>query len=469
MDQTFVKRISDSNYEVYHVIPRDTTRICFKGSLESSLISAFPPHLNSFKYAGKQIIGNTTCDAFNYNSPVQGATNNYTFYVAPNGVPVQFNYIGFSSSIAGYLHSPNYDWFVSNYTRYIPNYYNASDFDLPSICNTVTPTKVMSPSQRMSHMFHFDVDQMFAEFVSQHGKVYKSKEEYNLRKKIYIDNLSKISSHRWEYNSGKHSHTLGVNWFADKTKEEVKSSCYRKDEKLFQKKLQDKKIYHQKSSSAVPTSIDWREKGAVSPIKDQGDCGSCWSFSATGAVESAHFIKNSRMVTASEQYLLDCTWEVSNAACNGGWPFASYDYVLKHNNASWPSEKDYRYLMNPSICKSVAGEITLLDYKKITQFDEAGLTDAVGNFGPVSVCVDSTNWTFYHSGIFDDKTCSSNPNDIDHCVLAVGYGSENGKDYWIIKNQWSQHWGEQGYMRLAKGENRCGVADDASYPIVAIF
>eukprot|EP01091_Cochliopodium_minus_P005583 TRINITY_DN1548_c0_g1_i1.p1 TRINITY_DN1548_c0_g1~~TRINITY_DN1548_c0_g1_i1.p1 ORF type:complete len:533 (-),score=139.76 TRINITY_DN1548_c0_g1_i1:44-1642(-) len=463
IDQTFVKKVGDKKFDVYHIVPSVNKKICFKGSLEVSLISAFPSNLKAFEFKGRAVINNKTVDVYNSNSPINGATNNYTYYVnSETQHPVQFNYVGFSSSMAGYLHSPNYDWFISEYTNYLPGFYNASDFSIPSICNGVEYGKIMTPVQRLAHMFHFSADELFEDFTKAHDKVYETIEELQQRKSYFIDNLSKIVKHRWEYNGGSHSHLLGVNSLADRSPEELKSSCFKKNHE------QKPSLYHQKSGKALPTSVDWRTKGAVSPIKDQGDCGSCWSFSATGAVESANFLKNGRMDTVSEQYLLDCTWSVGNQACDGGDPRASYGYVIKNNGGQWPSEQDYNYKMNPQFCQTVKGNITIVNQVAVKANDEQSLMDALATVGPVSICVDSTGWTFYHQGVFDDPSCSSNPDDQDHCVLAVGYGTdaESGKDYWIIKNQWSEFWGESGYIRVARKDNRCGVEDEATYPIV---
>jgi len=215
----------------------------------------------------------------------------------------------------------------------------------------------------------------------------------------------------------------------------------------------------------LPEKWDWRTKGAVSVLKDQGDCGSCWSFSATGAAESAYFLKHNTMVTLSEQYLLDCSWSEGNGACDGGSQGGSYDYVVGNNKGQWPTEIQYPYKMNPQQCQSISNNVTVIGKKHVFPFDQHALMDAVVE-RPIAISVSTKGWTFYHSGVLDDPGC--NTLSIDHCVLLIGYGTDNAtnKDYWLVKNQWSQFWGENGYIRIARAWNRCGVETDPLYPIV---
>ena len=193
IDQTFVK-LENNSFQVYHVFPRDNVRVCEKGYVIApydSLVSAFPSNLNLYNMVGKTVINNVSCDIYNYNLPVNGAVNNYTYYVSSsNGVPVQFAYVGYSSHIAGYLHSPNYDWFVSSYSKYVPNYYNASDFILPSICNHAEVKPIQTPKQKMAHLFHFDGEELFQDFEKQFSKKYMSEEER--KQKIILRKLHKM-------------------------------------------------------------------------------------------------------------------------------------------------------------------------------------------------------------------------------------------------------------------------------------
>merc|ERR1712131_239095 len=197
----------------------------------------------------------------------------------------------------------------------------------------------------------------------------------------------------------------------------------------------------------APREVDWREKGYVTPVKDQGQCGSCWAFSNTGALEGQVFRKTGTLVSLSEQNLVECSKPEGNEGCNGGLMDQAFQYDPKFNSAN-----DTGFVDIPS------GK-------------EHALMKAVAAVGPVSVAIDAghESFQFYQSGIYYDKDCSSE--ELDHGVLVVGYGFEgedvDGKKYWIVKNSWSEQWGNKGYIYMAKDrKNHCGIATAASYPLV---
>jgi len=431
---------------------RGSQRVCSTSYLDTSLRSAFPESLSMFNYVGKTLIGNETGNVFNWND-MKNANLNYTFITTDSGVPLQYLYIGFSSP--SFLSSPNYDWFVMNYTKFVPGPFNQSVLALPSDCQ---PGNAISHTERLSHLFHFDEETLFNEFVSEHKKEYNSEEEKQARKKIFLTNLEKIINHRWEFNLGLKKHVLALNHLADKTEEEV-TGCYQSRPK------KEKEEYHQITGKSVPSFVDWRTKGAVSPLKDQGDCGSCWSFSSTGSAESLHYLKYGKMEYLSEQYLVSCSLESSG--CQGGEPSQSYDFVSRTNGGIWPSEENFPYRMQNIRCVlGRNGTVVIKGYKKISEFDQSALEDAVANVGPISICICTKGWTFYHSGVFDDSVC--NFYELDHCAGLVGYGTDEktGEDYWLIRNSWSKYWGEAGFMRISRGHNRCGVETTPIYPII---
>uniref|UniRef100_A0A8C7R484 Cathepsin 12 n=1 Tax=Oncorhynchus mykiss TaxID=8022 RepID=A0A8C7R484_ONCMY len=190
----------------------------------------------------------------------------------------------------------------------------------------------------------------------------------------------------------------------------------------------------------------------------QGYCGSCWAFSTTGAIEGQMFKRTGQLVSLSEQNLVDCSKPYGTYGCSGAWMANAYNYVVQNGLQSTDT---YPYT---SVVRSVA---SITDYRFIPSGDEQALADAVATIGPITIAVDADHpsFMFYSSGIYEEPSC--NPNNLSHAVLLVGYGSEGGQDYWIIKNSWGTAWGEGGYMRMIRnGSNTCGIASYALYPIL---
>ena len=204
-------------------------------------------------------------------------------------------------------------------------------------------------------------------------------------------------------------------------------------------------------TTGLPSSVDWRTKGAVTPVKDQGNCGSCWSFSATGAMESLSFISGRGLPSLSEQQLVDCSGSYGNYGCGGGLMDNAFRYV---RDKGITTEKAYAYTATDQSCKATCGYYKISGYNDVPAGIDLQLAAAI-NQQPVSVAVDASNFQFYSSGVFN--YCA---NSLNHGILAVGYTSS----YWIVKNSWSAGWGESGYIRMSRG-NTCGILNMASYPI----
>ncbi len=264
----------------------------------------------------------------------------------------------------------------------------------------------------------------------------------------------------------KFGYTLAMNEYADLSSAEF-SQIYNGYRMELKPQNNDTKIYEPDWSVEVPSSVDWRQKGAVSEIKNQGQCGSCWSFSATGSMEGQHFLKAGRMVSLSEQNLIDCSGSYGNNGCNGGIMDYAFRYVIA--NRGDDTESSYPYLARQTSCRFNPSYVggTISSYSDIRRYSENDLMNAVGNIGPISVAIDASHSSFqmYHSGVYNEPSCSSTR--LDHGVLVVGYGTYNGQDYWLVKNSWGTGWGMNGYIMMSRNRNnQCGVATQASYPIV---
>jgi len=225
----------------------------------------------------------------------------------------------------------------------------------------------------------------------------------------------------------------------------------------------------------APDSVDWRKEGAVTPVKNQGQCGSCWAFSTTGSLEGAHFRLTNKLVSLSEQQLVDCSAKFHNDGCNGGLMDNAFDYIKSIGGLD--TEEEYPYHAKQAKCHFNKAHVaaTCTGYVDVKSGDEDALRDAVATVGPVSIAIDATEDKFmlYKDGVFVDDGCSNGDEDLDHGVLVVGYGNDattmkgDSMDYWIVKNSWGPEWGEAGYIRMARNlKNMCGVATKASYPLV---
>ena len=212
-------------------------------------------------------------------------------------------------------------------------------------------------------------------------------------------------------------------------------------------------------------SLDWREKGAVTGVKDQGSCGSCWAFSTVCSIEGTWAAKHNELVSMSESNLVDCV--DSCFGCSGGLMTSAFDYVIAKQGGRFNLESDYPYKPSQDRCRFSASKAvgSIRSYIEVSEGDEDELADKCAEYGPVCVAIDASQWSFqlYSGGIYDEPSCS--PYNLDHGVCAVGYGTEGGQDYWIVRNSWGAAWGEAGYIRMIWKDNQCGIATMACVPI----
>nr|CDJ26734.1 cathepsin L-like cysteine peptidase 5 protein [Tityus serrulatus] len=344
--------------------------------------------------------------------------------------------------------------------------------------------------------FKTELDIYWEKYKFEFNKRYSNKEE-SARRLIWEQNLNMINKHNLEADLGIHSYWLQVNHLSDMN--HVELNC-KLNTSAFDKPDGFSSTFIPPCNIDVPDSIDWRKKGYVTEVKNQGECGSCWAFSATGSLEGQMKRKTGTLTSLSEQNLVDCSTAEGNDGCSGGLMTLAFVYVMRNHGLD--TEESYPYLGinepchfknstigNPWLYQIIFYNVICLihlhflqnepchfknstigakctHYIKISSGNEDDLKKAVATVGPISVGIHANDkFMNYKSGIYDDPHCKAKQ--FNHGVLVVGYGSKNGDDYWIVKNSWGTDWGMDGYILMARNKHdQCGIAAFASYPIV---
>jgi cathepsin L len=294
----------------------------------------------------------------------------------------------------------------------------------------------------------------FVAHMREFGLMY-SGEEYHLRLGLYLAAVRQIEEH----NSGNRGFLLGLNQFATWTNAEYQVLLGRIDTTEALKELSPRRSLR----ANLPVEFDWTALGKVQEVKDQGKCGSCWTFGAIGAQESMWAINKNELLSLSEQNLLDCT--ILAFGCKGGNPITAYLHVLLFQSGHFNLESSYPYEAKQGPCRySSSGAVTLLVDAGLVRQSETAVQQVLYEDGPLGVAIDASHDSFqkYKSGVYLEPACSSTK--LDHEVLLVGWGTDPSA-YWLIKNSWGVKWGEAGYFKLARNKNNhCGIATEAVLP-----
>jgi len=301
--------------------------------------------------------------------------------------------------------------------------------------------------------------QQFVQFMQTYNKNYASQEELQYRFKIFQSNLEKIST----LNTNNPSATHGINQFSDMTPAEFASyPCGGVLSRFSSPSVAVGKMPAY-DPAALPASFDWTTKGAVTPIKNQEQCGSCWAFSVIGMLEGAWFLAGNTLTGLAEQQLVDCS--TTDYGCGGGWPFWALSDMLAATYAGHiDTEATYPYVAEDQTCAFAKGTVgaTYVNYtsyctEQTAACSETDMQNLLVNVGPLSACLDATPMQSYTGGVDNPPDCTAAQ--IDHCITIVGYGTDptSGLAYWRIKNSWGTSWGEQGFYRLIRGTAACGI------------
>jgi len=333
------------------------------------------------------------------------------------------------------------------------------------------PTLFSRPICRDNYNHEYNRDALdFIDWRHKYNIIYDSPEEMRWRFDIWRDNAKLIRQH----NSTEHGFSLELNKFADQLwplncnsmrNGRIENTNFKIPTEFTNNIVCSQEECYQYGN--LPESVDWRDKNVVTPIKNQGQCGSCWSFSTTGSIESQHAIKTGKLISLSESQIVDCDINGTDQGCYGGLMDSAFQYIIKTGGLE--TEKDYPYVPEDDPCTFNASKVAvkIKGYKDVIGGEQA-LKAAVAKVGPISVAIDASGYDFqlYKEGVYYNPQCSQSM--LDHAVLAVGYGTTvNGTDYWIVKNSWGKDWGMKGYIYMARNRNNsCGIATEPSYPLL---
>jgi hypothetical protein len=284
----------------------------------------------------------------------------------------------------------------------------------------------------------------FLKFMQTYDKVYANDAEFLKRMEIFKNNMK--LANQWSHEG---EAQYGATQFADLLPEEAAEMLLMTN--LPEYEANGEELELGDNLEANPATFDWRTKGAVTPVKNQGQCGSCWAFSATENIESVYFLAGHSLPTLSPQQIVDC--DTTCYGCDGGWPYRAFEYIIGFGGQD--SAASYPYTARDGTCKATQNNIaaTITKYNNVPSNEHTIQTSLV-NVAPLSICVDASKWYLYQGGIIMASQCGTQ---LDHCVQLVGYDTTGSTPAWLVRNSWGTGWGEQGYLRLQMWSNTCGM------------
>jgi len=451
------------------------------------------PDISQWTYVGQKTINNIKCDAFE--NKVTNVTtfgtfvNTYTMYVDGNNKPVQLHMYGID-----FIQGSHPDTYIFNYYQFEERTsLAAADFAIPAMCkqnnqaNTGlkqlrTHYRLMGVHQQLGQVFppmhhlndcEHDHAPEFIDFTVSHKKFYSSCAEHAHRQRQYSSNARFVKYHNKREDK---THTVALNKFADMSDDEYRQLV------LLPRDGKARQFAHSKATHAhpqptkedmksMPKSLDWRKHGAVTQVKDQNFCGSCFVFGSIGSLEGHQKIKNGKLLDIGEQQGVDCSWGYfGNAACDGGFAPGVFENLKDMGGVALEAHYPYTGLDGWCNRNDHTSGVQVTGYVNVTGIPQ--MYSAL-NKGPVAIAIDASlpSFRFYAKGVYTDPACGNKPENLDHEVLAVGYGQEKDasgteQPVWYVKNSWSTTWGNQGYVNMLVTGNPCGVTSQGTYPLV---
>lgn len=465
----------------YQVHPRVDTLVCevWKQEQAENLLShQVLPDTTGWEYEGTAQVAGKKANVWVYEHWSEGKHIIYKLYAADDGAPLRWHMHGRDA-----IDGAHFDEWVVEYILYKPGAPASKVFDPPKHCKGVEARPAPDLNGHAYRMLslcpaaRFRRDPEYDEFSVQYGRSHASEVEYEVRKQVYYANKALIED--WNARPDA-TYKMALNKFADWPQEEFEAVMLpRRAARLAGQPPAGRNGQRRKHAmqyragvegARVPQEVDWRGTPAEGPVpvKDQASCGSCWAFSAVGAVTAQYYLATGNSMDFSQQQLVDCSWDYDNNGCDGGLQDQAFEYVIEHGGLA--SLDQYQYAGEDLFCgaNKTARIVQLKGYVVVPEGDKDALKEAVYSQGPLAISIDAgqPSFRFYSSGVYYEPNCLWRDDELDHAVMVTGYGSAHGEDYWMVRNSWSSYWGDDGYVLISQKGHACGVTTAAMYAVI---